>query len=104
MGTCSAQRHGLRPEALVQRFGTTLSSMAEPATRPPAGDDAPPFDPIAVDRAYLQERARRRARIERSRERRRASLRFWLVLLALLAASLLLSLTIWREIERLFGL
>ena len=78
--------------------------MAEPATRPPAGDDAPPFDPIAVDRAYLQERARRRARIARSRERRRASLRFWLVLLALLAASVLLSLTIWREIERLFGL
>ena len=78
--------------------------MAEPATRPAAGEDAPPFDPIAVDRAYLQERARRRARIERSRERRRASLRFWLVLLALLAASVLLSLTIWREIERLFGL
>jgi predicted nucleic acid-binding Zn ribbon protein len=78
--------------------------MAEPATRPSAGDDAPPFDPIAVDRAYLQERARRRARMERSRERRRASLRFWLVLLALLAASVLLSLTIWHEIERLFGL
>ena len=78
--------------------------MAEPATRPPTGDDAPPFDPLAVDRAYLQERARRRARIERSRERRRASLRFWLVLLALLAVSVLLSLTIWREIERLFGL
>ena len=78
--------------------------MAEPATRPTAGDDASPFDPLAVDRAYLQERARRRARIERSRERRRASLRFWLVLLALLAVSVLLSLTIWREIERLFGL
>jgi hypothetical protein len=78
--------------------------MAEPATRPAAGEDAPPFDPIAVDRAYLQERARRRARIERSRERRRASLRFWLVLLSLLAATVLLSLTIWREIERLFGL
>ena len=79
-------------------------SMAEPATRPSAGEDAPPFDPIAVDRAYLQERARRRARLERSRARRRASLRFWLVLLALLAVSVLLSLTIWREIERLFGL
>ena len=77
--------------------------MAEPATRP-AGDDAPPFDPIAVDRAYLQERARRRARIERSRARRRASLRFWLVLIGLLVASVLISLTIWREIERLFGL
>ena len=69
-----------------------------------APDDAPPYDPVAVDRAYLQERARRRARIERTRAQRRASLRFWVVLLLLLAASVLLSLTIWREIERLFGL
>jgi hypothetical protein len=79
--------------------------MAEPATRSPAGDDAPPpFDPVARDRAYLQERARRRARIERSRARRRAGLRFWLVLLGLVAVSVLLTLTIWREVERLFGL
>lgn len=78
--------------------------MAEPATRPPAGDDAPPFDPVAVDRAYLQERARRRARIERTRARRRASLRFWVVLLGLLALGVLLTLTTWREVERLFGL
>jgi hypothetical protein len=79
--------------------------MAEPATRPAAGGDAPPpYDPVAVDRAYLQERARRRARIERTRARRRASLRFWLVLIVLAVASVLLLLTIWREIERLFGL
>ena len=89
--------------------------MAEPATRSPAGDeetspldsiqvDAMSFDPRAVDRAYLQERARRRARIERSRARRRAGLRFWLVLLGLLGVSVLLTLTIWREVERLFGL
>ena len=76
---------------------TTLPRMAEPAARSPAGDDAPPFDPVAIDRAYLQERARRRARIERSRARRRAALRFWLVLLALIAVSVLLILTIWRE-------
>jgi hypothetical protein len=78
--------------------------MAEPATRARAGDDAPEFDPVAVDRAYLQERARRRARIERSRERRRAAIRFWVVLLALLALAVLLMLTTWREVERLFGL
>jgi len=78
--------------------------MSEPATRSPAGDDPPPFDRIAVDRAYLQERARRRARVERTRARRRAGLRFWLVLLGLIAVSLLLALTIWREVERLFGL
>ena len=84
--------------------------MAEPAKHSPAGDgqasptDAIPFDPVAVDRAYLQERARRRARVERTRARRRAGLRFWLVLLGLLAVSVLLTLTIWREVERLFGL
>lgn len=78
--------------------------MAEPATHRRAGDDAPPFDPVAVDRAYLHERARRRARIERNRAKRRASLRFWLVLLGLIAVSVALTLTIWREVERLFGL
>lgn len=78
--------------------------MAEPAAHPRAGDEAPPFDPVAVDRAYLQERARRRARIERSRSQRRAAVRFWLVLLGLIAVSILLTLTIWREIGRLFGI
>jgi hypothetical protein len=78
--------------------------MAEPATRHPAGGDAPVFDPVAVDRAYLQERARRRARIERSRAQRRAAFRFWVVLLSLLALAVLLLLTTWREVERLFGL
>ena len=87
--------------------------MAEPATHPAAGgaasgaasgDAPPPYDPVAVDRAYLQERAKRRARVEHGRARRRASLRFWLVLLVLAVASVLLSLTIWHEIERLFGL
>lgn len=78
--------------------------MAEPATRSRAGEDAPPFDPVAVDRAYLQERARRRARIEHSRERRRAAIRFWVVVLGLLAVTVLLTLTTWREVERLFGL
>jgi hypothetical protein len=83
--------------------------MAEPATRSRAADqkrplEAPPFDPVAVDRAYLLERARRRARIERSRARRRAAIRFWLVLLVLLAVAVVLTLTTWREVERLFGL
>jgi hypothetical protein len=31
-------------------------------------------------------------------------LRFWLVLMCLIAVSVLLTLTIWREVERLFGL
>ena len=95
MGHGAAESHARR---------TTLRGMAEPATRHQAGDDAPPFDPVAIDRAYLQERARRRARAERSRARRRAGLRFWLVLLALIVVSVVLTVTIWREVERLFGL
>jgi len=106
MGTFASESH----EEAYGRSGRTtertrLCRMAEPATRQPVGDDAPPpFDPIAVDRAYLHERARRRARIERSRDRRRASLRFWVVLLVLVVVSIGLTVTVWREIERLFGL
>lgn len=110
MGTSAGESHGKRKDPAAGGISganrrTTLPRMLEPATRQPAGDDAPPaFDPVAVDRAYLHERARRRARIERARRRKRASLRFWLVLLVLLAASAGLTVTIWREIERLFGL
>ena len=77
--------------------------MAQPL-RTPAEDEAPPIDPAAVDRAYRVERARRRLRDERRRASRRANRRFWLVMLALLAACVLLALTVWNEIERLFGL
>ena len=92
------------PARLKRGVAHYTSGMAEPATDSRAGDDAPLFDPVAVDRAYLQERARRRARIERSRAQRRASVRFWLVLLVLIAVSVLLTLTIWHEVQRLFGL
>jgi len=72
--------------------------------RTPAEDDAPPIDPIAIDRAYRRERARRRVRHERQRATRRARIRFWFVLMLLLAASAFLSISLWHEIERLFGL
>jgi hypothetical protein len=82
------------------------SGVAQPLRRPAEGAplDAPPIDPGAVERAYRQERARRQIRNERRRATRRARLRFWFVLLVLLAVSVALSLTVWHEIERLFGL
>ena len=76
--------------------------MADPARAPV--QDAPPVDPYAVDRAIVLQRARRQARIERRRARRLASLRFWFVVVALLALSGYVSVTVWREIQRLFGL
>jgi hypothetical protein len=57
-----------------------------------------------VARAYRLERAKRRARTRHEEERRLAQLRFWIVVAVLAAGVSLLSLTIWNEIERLFGL
>ena len=76
--------------------------MAHPARKPDSA--ASPVDPEAVARAYRAQRARRRAREQRQRERRLANLRFWLVVVSLLALSVYLALTIWSEVETLFGL
>jgi hypothetical protein len=67
-------------------------------------EDALPVDPDAVRRSYHRHRARRRARVEHSRRTKRAGARFWLVYVLLVAACILLALTTWREIGRLFGL
>jgi hypothetical protein len=77
--------------------------VAQPLRRP-AEDEAPPIDPVAIDRAYRVERARRKLRDERRRASRRANRRFWLAMLALIVACVLLALTVWNEIQRLFGL
>ena len=67
-------------------------------------DEAPTLDPDAVRRSYHQHRARRRARVEHRRRTKHAGARFWVVLVLLVAACVLLALTTWREIGRLFGL
>lgn len=77
--------------------------MAQPARSRSEGN-VPPIDPAAVDRAYRLERARRRARVEHRRQVRRAGLRFWVVLVGLLVLALFLTLSLWREVQRLFGL
>ncbi|HEY3050277.1 MAG TPA: hypothetical protein VGJ40_01010 [Gaiellaceae bacterium] len=78
--------------------------MAQPARRPEPVDEALELDPAAVQRAYQLHRARRRAHRNRQRETKRAKLRFWIVLLVLVAASVYLSIVIWHQIQRTFGL
>jgi hypothetical protein len=78
--------------------------MAEPARRVAAPSEEPPVDPEAIDRAYHYHRARRNARVRRQREKARARLRFVVVFVALVGLALFLMLTIWREIEEVFGL
>jgi hypothetical protein len=67
-----------------------LIRMAQPARRLDP-EDALQLDPAAVHR-------------ERAREVARARLRFWLVLIVLVGLSLWLTVVVWRQIERLFGL
>jgi hypothetical protein len=78
--------------------------MAEPARRPIEVDDGPLADPSAIQRAYRRERALRRAKVEHRRRAKHASLRFWVVLWVLLFASVILALTIWAQVQQLFGL
>ncbi|HEX6700374.1 MAG TPA: hypothetical protein VF101_06540 [Gaiellaceae bacterium] len=75
--------------------------MAEAAPRAP---ETPPVDPFAIDRAYRLERARRRARLDRSHASRQAGLRFAFVLVLLLLCALAFALATRREVQQLFGL
>ena len=78
--------------------------MAQPARRASRPPEAPPVDPAAVDRAYRVHRARRRARLERHRERARARLRFVVATVVLVALAVFILVSVWREIQKLFGL
>ena len=77
--------------------------MAQPARRLDP-EHALQLDPGAVQQAYRVHRARRRAHREREKELRRARSRFWIVLIGLVVVSGWLTVVVWRQIERLFGL
>jgi hypothetical protein len=78
--------------------------VPQPArSTPPLDDDLPSLDPLAIERNYRRERARRRARIERRSAARRSDVRFWVTLLALAFFAAFLILAAWREIQTLFG-
>ena len=85
---------------MVDQGGTAVETKVAAAE----SDGELPLDPHAVERAYRLHRARRRARVERRREKRRAGLRFWLVLLVLVAASIAILVVIAQEVQRLFGI
>lgn len=78
--------------------------MAQPARRVAAPPQEPPLDPEAIDRAYHYHRARRNARVRRQREKTKAKLRFIFTFAVLAGLALFLLLTIWNEIQKVFGL
>jgi hypothetical protein len=77
--------------------------MAEPARTSILDDDAPSLDPLAIERNYLRERARRRARVERRSAARRSDARFWITLVVLAFVAAFLILAAWHEVQTLFG-
>jgi hypothetical protein len=89
---------------MARRVTEAVPEDVVPADVPldPSGD--PPLNPGAVRDAYRLHRARRKARIEHRRRTKRAGIRFWLALLLLLVASVAIAVTIWHEVQQLFGL
>ena len=78
--------------------------MAEPARKAPfVPDDAPSLDPLAIERNYRRERARRRARIEHKSAARRSDVRFFVMLLVLSFVTAFVILAAWHEVQTLFG-
>jgi hypothetical protein len=67
--------------------------------------DAPPVDTSdAVRAAYRFQRAKRHVRDQRRRSTQLAGVRFAVTLGLLVFVFVVLSLTVWAEVQRLFGL
>jgi len=80
--------------------------MALTAPRPRLEESAPPpiDDPHAVRRAFVGHRRRRLARLEHRQEVKRAKRRFWILSGTLLVLAVFLSVTIWAQIQSMFGI
>jgi hypothetical protein len=74
--------------------------MAEPAKAP---EDSPSLDPLAIERNYRRERARRRAKVERRSAVKRSNVRFWVTFLILAFLTAFAILAAWHEVQTLFG-
>jgi Tfp pilus assembly protein PilN len=79
--------------------------MAVRAPRARAEESAPPAeDPNAVRRRFVQQRRKRIARIEYRREHKWARRRFWILIGVLVLLAVFLSVTIWQQIQSMFGI
>ena len=67
--------------------------------------ETPPVDTSeAIEWAYRFHRTKRRLRVERRRATQLAGVRFAVTLALLVFIFVVLSLTVWAEVQRLFGL
>jgi hypothetical protein len=66
--------------------------------------DEPSLDPAAIERAYVRERSRRRAREDRVVAARSSSARFWVVMAVLVFLTVVFTLTAWHQVQTTFGI
>lgn len=68
-------------------------------------EERPPVhDPVAVHLEFRRHRRKRLARIEHRLEQKRAARRFWVLVGTLLVLALFLGVTIWEQIQSMFGI
>jgi hypothetical protein len=77
---------------------------AVPARRARVAEPPPVHDPLALHQEFRRQRAKRLARIEHRLEVKRAARRFWILVAALFVLALFLSVTIWEQIQSMFGI
>jgi hypothetical protein len=79
--------------------------MAASAPRQRRQATTPPVDdPLAVHRAFRHHRRKRLARIEHRRELKQARRRYWILIGALAVVAVFLGVTIWEQIQAMFGI
>jgi hypothetical protein len=71
--------------------------------QPVVSEETPSLDPAAIERAYIKERARRRARIAHHEYARNSNARFWVMLAVLALLTVLIGLAAFHEIQANFG-
>ena len=77
---------------------------AFPARRPDSADPPPIADPLELHQEFRRHRRKRLVRIEQRLETKRATRRFWILVASLLVLALFLSVTIWEQIQSMFGI
>ena len=82
----------------------TFHRLERPITDAGVTPSAPADPRTAIARAYRFERARRSLRLEHRDEHRRAERRFWLTLLVLVGAVVVIAGITMQQLQQLFGI
>jgi hypothetical protein len=93
------------PFVLSRSDNAAFMAVARLKHAPAEETPLPPMhDPVAMHAEFRRHRRRRFARIEHRLEVKRAKRRFWILICALFMFALFLGVTIWEQIQSMFGI